>query len=204
MTKYQFYDLPMEWQGFLQACNSCTNCELYKERKQVVVFRGGIKASFMIIGEGPGRQEDEQGLPFVGRSGHLLTDALTAREFTEEDYHICNIVKCRPPGNRTPTEDEAVACRRLLNAQFALVKPKIIMLSGATAFRYFTGSADPISKVRGVWIESKGYYIMPTFHPAYILRNMSKRDLLWHDLLMVRKKLEEFKLIAPMENPILL
>lgn len=195
MTNLNFQDLPYEWQGFLQACNSCENCDLYKTRTNVVVYRGAFDAPFMIIGEGPGRNEDEQGLPFVGRSGRLLDDALTAQGFSEKDFHICNIVKCRPPENRAPSEEEAMACRRLLNAQFALVKPKVIMLSGATAYRYFTGGKEAISKVRGQWIEAKGYYIMPTFHPAYILRNMSKRDELWSDLAQVRKKLEELDLI---------
>lgn len=122
-----FEDLPTAWQGFLQACNSCKNCDLHQSRDQVVVYRGSLAAPLMIIGEGPGREEDKLGKPFVGRSGRLLDDALLALEFSEEDFHICNIVKCRPPENRTPTEEEAKACRRLLNAQFALVKPRVIL-----------------------------------------------------------------------------
>lgn len=197
-----FQDLPTAWQGFLQACNSCKNCDLYKTRDQVVVYRGSLEAPLMIIGEGPGREEDKQGQPFVGRSGRLLDDALLALEFSEADFHICNIVKCRPPENRVPTEEEAKACRRLLNAQFALVKPRVILLSGSTAYKYFTGGRDPISRVRGQWIEQKSYFIMPTFHPAYILRNMSKREELWSDLLQVRHKLEELGLKAPLSQPL--
>lgn len=197
-----FEDLPTAWQGFLQACNSCKNCDLYQSRDQVVVYRGSLAAPLMIIGEGPGREEDKQGKPFVGRSGRLLDDALLALEFSEDDFHICNIVKCRPPENRTPTEEEAKACRRLLNAQFALVKPRVILLCGSTAYRYFTGSKEPISRVRGQWIEQKSFYIMPTFHPAYILRNMSKRAELWSDLLAVREKLVELGFKAPLSKPL--
>ncbi len=197
-----FQDLPTAWQGFLQACNSCKNCDLYKSRDQVVVYRGSLNAPLMIIGEGPGREEDRQGRPFVGRSGRLLDDALLALEFTEADFHICNIVKCRPPENRVPTEEEAKACRRLLNSQFALVKPRVILLCGSTAYKYFTGGKEAISRVRGQWIEQKSYFIMPTFHPAYILRNMSKREELWTDLMAVRSKLEELGLKDPLSQPL--
>lgn len=194
---HNFEDLPTAWQGFIQACNSCRNCDLHKSRSNVVVYRGALTAPLMIIGEGPGKNEDLQGLPFVGRSGKLLDDALDGLEIFQESFHIANIVKCRPPGNRAPFEEEAKACRRLLNSQFALVKPKVILLCGATAYKYFTGGQEAISKVRGQWIEAGSYWVMPTFHPAYILRNMSKRDELWHDLQAVRDKLEEFDLIAP-------
>lgn len=196
-----FHDLPQEWQGFLQACQSCKNCELHKTRQNVVVFRGGLNAKLMLIGEGPGADEDRQGRPFVGRSGKLLDSLLEAQEFTNEDYHICNIVKCRPPQNRVPTEEEANACKRLLSAQFTLVKPKIIVLVGATAYKYFTNLNDPISKVRGQWIERGEYFILPTFHPAYLLRNPSKRSDLWQDFKTVRSKMEELNLIKPMSQP---
>lgn len=199
---FDFASLPQEWQGFLQACNSCRACELAQSRTQVVVYRGSLTAPLMIIGEGPGREEDLQGLPFVGRSGRLLDDALRALEFGEEDFHIANIVKCRPPENRVPTEEEALACRRLLGAQFALVKPKLILLLGATAFRYFTGRTEPISRARGVFLESKGCSVMPSFHPAYILRNMSKRPELLADLAACRARLEELGLIGPMRHPL--
>lgn len=202
MGQMEFSALPEAWQGFLQACNSCKECDLWKSRTRVVVYRGSLQAPLMIIGEGPGREEDLQGLPFVGRSGRLLDDAMRALEFREEDYHIGNIVKCRPPENRTPTEEEAVACRRLLAAQFKLVNPKVVILCGATAYRYFTGLKDPITKVRGRFIESKGIFVLPSFHPAYILRNMSKRDELWHDLGLARQKLEELGLIRPMVHPL--
>lgn len=201
--RYQdFYELPEVWQGFLQACQSCRQCDLYQSRNKVVVFRGSLNASLMIIGEGPGAEEDAQGKPFVGRSGRLMDQLLKAQEFSEEDYHICNIVKCRPPGNRTPSAEEAKACKRLLNAQFALVKPKVIVLSGATAYRYFTNLEDPISKVRGKWIEKGGYFIMPTFHPAYLLRNPAKRADMWQDFAKVREKMVELRLMPELSKPL--
>lgn len=200
-TGLNFQDLPQAWQGFLQACQSCKNCELYQTRDNIVIYRGSLTAPLMLIGEGPGAEEDRQGIPFVGRSGKLLDSLLQAQEFTAQDFHICNIVKCRPPGNRVPTEEEAQACKRLLSAQFTLVKPKVIVLVGATAYKYFTNLNDPISKVRGQWIENSGYYIMPTFHPAYLLRNPSKRLEMWDDFKKVRTKLEELNLIQPMQQP---
>lgn len=196
-----FYDLPEEWQGFLQACQSCTACDLYKSRNNVVVYRGSLKASLMLIAEGPGAEEDRQGIPFVGRSGKLLDSLLTAQEIKPDDYHICNIVKCRPPENRAPSEAEAKACKHLLSAQFTLVKPKVIVLLGATAYKYFTNQEDAISKVRGKWIEKADYFIMPTFHPAYLLRNPSKRIDLWQDFVKVREKLEELQLLDSLQVP---
>lgn len=200
-TELTFQNLPLEWQGFLQACQACKNCELYKTRNNIVIFRGSLTAPLMLIGEGPRAEEDRQGIPFVGRSGKLLDSLLRAQEFTDKDFHICNIVKCRPPENRVPSTEEAQACKRLLSAQFTLVKPKVIVLVGATAYKYFTNLNDPISKVRGQWIENSGYYIMPTFHPAYLLRNSSKRLEMWNDFRKVREKLEELNLIQPMQQP---
>lgn len=197
-----FYQLPKEWQGFLQACQACQECDLHKTRDNVVVFRGSLDASLMLIGEGPGAEEDRLGKPFVGRSGKLLDSLLQAQEFSDKDYHICNIVKCRPPENRVPTTEEAKACRKFLSAQFSLVKPKVIVLIGSTAYKYFTNQDDAISKVRGEWIQKGDYYIMPTFHPAYLLRNPNKRLEMWEDLAKVREKMEELNLIEPMQKPL--
>lgn len=196
-----FFSLPKEWQGFLQACQACKECDLHKSRNKVVVYRGDLKAPLMLIAEGPGAEEDRQGLPFVGRSGKLLDSLLEAQEITEKDFHMCNIVKCRPPNNRAPSEEEAKACKRLLSAQFALVEPRVIVLLGATAYKYFTGQKDPISKVRGNWIEKGQFSIMPTFHPAYLLRNQTKKIDLWQDFVKVREKLEELDLIKGLETP---
>lgn len=186
------------WQHFLQECTQCRNCQLSQTRQQVVVWRGAEQAPLMLIGEGPGAEEDEKGKPFVGAAGRLLDLLLTASGLEPETFHICNIVKCRPPQNRVPTPEEAKACKPLLAKQFRLARPRIIVLLGATAYKYFTGSSDGISKIRGQWIEKNGYLIMPTFHPAYILRNNLERGKLWEDISKVRLKMEELGYLEPL------
>jgi len=183
------------FRDFVQLCNNCAACELSLQRQNVVVWRGNIKAPLMIIGEGPGAEEDQQGIPFVGRSGQLLDQILNAWEIGEDDFHICNIVKCRPPGNRAPKPEEAKKCRPLLTRQFNLVRPKVILLMGATAYKYFTHDDRGITKVRGAWIEKAGFWIMPTFHPAYVLRDPRRKNDLWQDIGATRKKLAELKLL---------
>ncbi|RZM77216.1 uracil-DNA glycosylase [Leptolyngbya iicbica] len=178
-------------------CKNCQRCGLAAGRTNVVVSRGNPKAHIMIVGEGPGQQEDEQGLPFVGKSGQLLEKILAAvRLDTEKDVYICNVVKCRPPGNRTPTADESSACKGYLLEQIRLVDPKIILMTGATAMKGLTGEKRGITKVRGQWIEWEGRLCMPIFHPAYLLRNQSREKgspkwLMWQDIQAVRTKLDE-------------
>lgn len=191
---------PGSWQTFVDKCRACQNCDLAATRQNVVVWRGGVRAPLMILGEGPGADEDRQGTPFVGRSGQLLDLLLTSFSFKPEDYHICNIVKCRPPGNRTPSREEAAACRPLLKEQMLFVRPAVYLLMGATAFRYFTGSDERITKARGIWTVSNKCHVMPTFHPAYVLRDPSKKVDLWQDMAAVRKKLEELELIEPVDK----
>ncbi len=193
-------DFRAAWQQFVRECGQCRNCELGGTRKNIVVWRGSEQAPLMFIGEGPGAEEDEQGKPFVGAAGRLLDLLLTGCGLEPDVFHICNIVKCRPPQNRVPTPEEAKACKPLLARQFRLVRPKIIVLLGATAYKYFTGNTDGISKIRGEWIEKSGYLIMPTFHPAYILRNNNERGKLWDDISKVRQKMEELGLIEPLVN----
>ena len=183
------------WPDFVQECRDCTNCSLSKTRKNVVIYRGAIEAPLMFVGEGPGANEDEQGLPFVGQAGRLLTLLLEAYGFKPEEYHICNIVKCRPPENRVPTPEEAKCCMPLLAKQIRFAKPKVIVLLGGTAYKYFLSPELPISKARGQWIEKGKYWIMPTFHPAYILRNNRERVSLWQDIGLVRAKLVELGLV---------
>ncbi len=184
------------WPDFVKECKECTNCSLCETRKNVVIYRGAIEAPLMFVGEGPGANEDEQGLPFVGQAGRLLTLLLEAYGLKPEEYHICNIVKCRPPENRAPTPEEAKCCMPLLAKQIRFAKPKVIVLLGATAYKYFLNPELPISKARGQWIEKGKYWIMPTFHPAYILRNNRERISLWQDIGLVRAKLEELELVA--------
>ncbi len=186
------------WQQFAAECAECRNCPLGATRKQVVIWRGARQAPLMLIGEGPGAEEDERGQPFVGAAGRLLDLLLTASGIEPDIFHICNIVKCRPPENRVPTPDEAKTCKPLLAKQFRLARPKVIVLLGATAFKYFTGSTEGISKVRGQWIEKNGTLIMPTFHPAYILRNNNERGKLWDDIGLVRAKMEELGYLQPL------
>lgn len=180
-----------------QHCNQCQRCDLASGRTNVVVSRGNPNASIMIIGEGPGQQEDEQGLPFVGKSGQLLDKILASvRLDTANDVYICNVVKCRPPGNRTPTAGEVAACVPYLKEQVRLVDPKIILLTGGTALKGLLGIKQGITKVRGNWMEWESRHCMAIFHPAYLLRNPSREKgkpkwLMWQDIQDIRKKLDE-------------
>ena len=187
-----------QWLQFVQACSECRRCALGDTRRQVVVWRGAEQAPLMFIGEGPGAEEDERGQPFVGAAGRLLDLLLVAHGLGPDMYHICNIVKCRPPQNRVPAPEEAKACKPWLAKQFRLVHPRIIVLLGATAYKYFTGSTEGISKVRGQWTEKNGFLILPAFHPAYILRNNNERGKLWDDIGMARRKMEELGYLEPL------
>lgn len=180
-------------------CSQCQRCELGATRTNAVVGRGNPQAPIMIVGEGPGQNEDETGLPFVGRAGQLLEKILQSVQFdVDQDVYICNIVKCRPPGNRAPTLQEMDACRPYLLEQIRLVNPKIILLTGASAVRGVTGEKRGITKIRGQWLEWEGRLCMPIFHPAYLLRNQSREKggpkwLMWQDIQAVRQKLNELK-----------
>lgn len=183
-----------DWEDFLVECRSCDRCELAQSASQKVIWRGSCHdPKILIIGEGPGREEDKQGIPFVGRSGKLLDLLLLAQGFREDDVHIMNVVKCRPPGNRAPTPEEAEACKPLALKQLALINPRVAILCGATAFRYYTGSKEPISRARGVFRDVNGILTMPTFHPAYILRNATKKLEFWNDFAAVARKVAELE-----------
>jgi DNA polymerase len=192
--------LSYAWPDFVDECKRCKACSLSETRNNVVIYRGAIRAQLMIVGEGPGANEDLQGMPFVGQAGRLLDLLLQAYGFTGDDFHICNIVKCRPPENRVPTAEEAKMCMPLLAKQIRFAKPKIIVLLGKTAYKYFMNSDEPIGKVRGRFIEKNDFLILPTFHPAYILRNNNERITLWRDIGLVREKMEALGLIAPLSD----
>ena len=186
-------------------CHQCQRCGLAAGRTNVVVGRGLPTAPIMIIGEGPGQTEDETGLPFVGKSGQLLEKILeSVRIDLASEVYICNVVRCRPPGNRAPAPEESAACRPYLMEQIRLVDPKIILLTGATALRGVTGRKDGITKVRGQWLEWEGRLCMPIFHPAYLLRNQSREKgspkwLMWQDIQTVRAKLDQLLGRSPAE-----
>ncbi|MFP4057479.1 MAG: uracil-DNA glycosylase [Candidatus Brocadiia bacterium] len=164
----------------------CALCPLHAGRKQVVFGAGNAEADLMFIGEAPGRDEDRQGIPFVGRAGQLLTRIIEAIEFTREEVYIANIAKCRPPGNRAPTPEEMAACLPFLLRQVAIIQPKVICLLGATALRGLLQVKDSISKVRGQFIDWNGTLVMPTYHPAYLLRNPHDKRKVWEDVQKVR------------------
>jgi uracil-DNA glycosylase family 4 len=181
-------------------CAACRRCGLVQERQQVVVSRGNPAARLMLIGEGPGAQEDSAGLPFVGRSGQLLDQLLAAAGLdSNRDAYVCNVVKCRPPGNRKPKPVEMTACRPWLERQIALVNPAVILLVGATALEGVLGIKGGITRLRGQWHSSEieifcGRRLMPILHPSYLLRFNSEvegspRALTATDLLQVRRYL---------------
>ncbi|NEP86796.1 MAG: uracil-DNA glycosylase [Okeania sp. SIO2C2] len=180
-------------------CNQCCRCELGENRTNAVIGRGNPQAEIMIIGEAPGQNEDEQGLPFVGRSGQLLDKILESVELSSDRHvYISNAIRCRPPENRTPTTQEIEACKPYLLEQIRLVDPKIILLTGATAVKALTGEKRGITKIRGQWLEWEGRLCMPIFHPAYLLRNPSREPgkpkwLMWQDIQAVKQKLDELE-----------
>ena len=163
----------------------CTRCRLSEGRTQIVFGDGDPAAELMFVGEGPGEQEDLQGVPFVGRAGELLTRMIEGGlGIPRSTVYICNIVKCRPPGNRNPAADEVGACREFLDGQIDAVLPKVIVTLGKPAASLLLGRDVAITRVRGQWHEYRGIPVMPTFHPAYILRQYTEqnRRLVWEDL----------------------
>lgn len=159
------------------AASTCQKCGLCQSRANVVFSAGNAQSKLMIVGEGPGQREDETGSPFVGPAGQLLDKILAAVQLQRQaDVYICNIVKCRPPQNRVPTQVEIDACRPFLEAQIKFVQPKIILLAGSTAVQAVLQIKEPISKLRGKWFDyENGAKVMPIFHPSYLLRNDDKR-----------------------------
>lgn len=145
----------------------------------------------MLIGEGPGAQEDQQGLAFVGAAGQLLTRMLAAIDISRDDVFIANVVKCRPPGNRQPTAEEAQKCLPFLRSQVALIRPRVILLLGATALASTISQEARITSARGQWVQRGKMWLLPTYHPAALLRDPTKKRDAWHDLKLVRDKLRE-------------
>jgi DNA polymerase len=170
------------------AIGDCQRCKLCAGRTNLVFGVGNPRARLMFVGEGPGRDEDLKGEPFVGRAGQLLTDIITkGMGLRREDVYICNVVKCRPPDNRNPEPDEVAACEPFLKKQIDIIGPDIIVGLGKFAVQTLLNSKVPISKLRGVWASYHGIKLMPTFHPAYLLRNPADKKLVWEDIKQVIK-----------------
>lgn len=160
----------------------CKRCRLCQQRNTIVFGAGNAHAQLVFVGEGPGRDEDIQGLPFVGRAGKLLTQMIDAMGLKREDVYICNVVKCRPPENRAPEPDEMETCSPFLYRQLAVIQPKAIVCLGAIAFQALYGAKQSISRLRGQWLEFRGIPMMATYHPAYLLRNPNAKSEVWDDL----------------------
>jgi DNA polymerase len=167
----------------------CENCKLSKTRTQDVYGIGNPNADLMFIGEAPGRDEDLKGEPFVGRAGQLLTDIIKAMKLTRDDVYIANVVKCRPPENRNPEPDELDACRPYIRRQVEIIQPKVIVTLGRFALQSLIEKSYGISSVRGQWLEYNGVKVMPTYHPAYLLRTPSAKKDVWADMKKVMAEL---------------
>jgi uracil-DNA glycosylase family 4 len=160
----------------------CTRCRLHKQRNKIVFGAGNPRAELVFVGEGPGHDEDVQGLPFVGRAGKLLTQMIEAMGLQREQVYICNVVKCRPPENRKPEDDEMATCSPYLYRQLEVIAPKAIVCLGATAAQALLKTKDSISRYRGTWFDFRGAKLLATYHPAYLLRNPNAKGEVWKDL----------------------
>ncbi len=160
----------------------CRLCPLSETRTKLVFGAGNPEAELMFVGEAPGFEEDKQGLPFVGAAGQLLTKIIEAMKMRREDVYIANCLKCRPPGNRSPLPDEIVTCNPILRKQIEIIQPKIICALGKHAAHTVLATQDPITRIRGRFFERDGFKIIPTFHPAYLLRNPGDKKLVWEDM----------------------
>ena len=185
---------PITWELFEQQVAACRLCPLWGQIRNKVPGQGDRNAPLMLIGEGPGQQEDLTGRPFVGAAGQLLDKMLAAIGLTRGQVYICNIVKCRPPHNRVPEEAEANACKLHLRNQVALVRPKVIVLLGSTAAKNTLGPDIRITRDRGRWFNVKGTWMLPTYHPSALLRDPAKKREAWEDMQTLRDKLIELGL----------
>ena len=185
------------WEECRARAMACAACELSRARNSVVFGEGDRGSALMFIGEGPGADEDDQGRPFVGKAGQLLTQILSAAGIDRKDVYITNVVKCRPPDNRVPQPAEMTACDQFLQAQIQLIRPKIIVLLGSTPTKWVLKTTEGITKLRGRWYDWKGISAMPMFHPSYLLRypdgriQGSPKHLTWQDIQEVKRRWDE-------------
>jgi DNA polymerase len=185
------------WATLRAAVEACDKCKLCHTRTRVVFGQGAADTSLVFVGEGPGEDEDAQGLAFVGKAGQLLTRILSAGGISREKVFITNVVKCRPPNNRVPTLEEMMICGNFLEAQLLLLHPKILVCLGATSTKWLLKTTESISALRGRWLEWRGIEVFPMFHPSYLLRDDSRRkgspkDLTWQDVQALKKKWDQY------------
>lgn len=182
-----------ELRGRVAACRRCGLCEA---RTNTVFGQGAVRTPIVMVGEGPGADEDAQGLAFVGRAGQLLTKILSAAGIDRESVFITNVVKCRPPNNRTPTQEEMLKCADFLEAQLLLLRPRILVCLGNTPLKWLLRTSEGITALRGRWFDWRGVQLFPMFHPSYLLRNDSRqkgspKDLTWQDVQNLKARLDE-------------
>lgn len=178
--------------GIAAELENCSRCKLCQGRKTIVIGEGNPRASLVFVGEGPGEQEDLQGRPFVGKAGQLLDRMIAAITLKREDVYICNVVKCRPPGNRNPEPDEIAQCKPFLLRQLQLIQPRVIVALGKFAAQTLLETETPITRLRGTFHSHPAYgeaQVMPTFHPSYLLRNPEAKRDAWNDLKQVAREL---------------
>jgi uracil-DNA glycosylase len=169
----------------------CTRCKLHRHRKQIVFGVGNPNTGLVFVGEAPGADEDAQGEPFVGRAGQLLTKIIEAMGMRREDVYICNIIKCRPPNNRTPESDEIVACQPFLWEQLRAIGPRFICALGGPAAQTLLQTKEPISRLRGRFHDYHGIPLLPTFHPAFLLRNPNEKKTVWEDMKLLLRHMQQ-------------
>ena len=189
LRKEKTGDSVMTFSQLKEEVSNCSKCELCKTRTNVVFGEGNAKADLMFVGEAPGKDEDLQGSPFIGRAGKLLTKIIEAIGLKREDVFIGNVLKCRPPENRNPLPSEIVKCSPYLLAQIKFIKPKVICALGKFAAQTLLNTETPISKLRGNFHDYHGVKLMPTYHPAYLLRNSQGKKDVWDDMQMIAKEL---------------
>lgn len=206
MTLFQSSaDRDEAWAELRKKVEGCTRCGLCSSRKNTVFGQGSRSTPLVFIGEGPGAEEDEQGVAFVGRAGRLLTQILASVGIRREQVFISNVVKCRPPDNRVPVPDEMMACSPFLEAQLALLRPRIVVCLGNTPTKWLLRTSEGITTLRGRWFTWRGALLLPMFHPSFLLRNESRKkgspkELTWRDINAVREKLGELGAPLPEEE----
>jgi len=186
------------WEELKARVAVCDRCELALTRTNVVFGQGSVETPLVFVGEGPGADEDQQGLAFVGKAGQLLTKVLSAGGISRDEVFITNVVKCRPPNNRTPATEEMMRCGDYLEAQLLLLKPKILVCLGATSAKWILKTTEAISALRGRWFEWRGIEVFPMFHPSYLLRDESRKkgspkDLTWQDVQVLKERLSRYR-----------